>query len=75
MLKEVQRDVIGLWLERGQEVPLPEAVKHYSGRIALRVSPNLHRRMASLARQNNMSLNHYISQALEVYTSSSAFGK
>lgn len=69
MLKEVQREIIGLWLARGQEVPEPDSIKRCSGKIALRVSPDLHKKLISLAKQNNTSLNHYISQALEAYTS------
>ncbi|MST55022.1 toxin-antitoxin system HicB family antitoxin [Pyramidobacter sp. SM-530-WT-4B] len=69
MLKEVQKEIIGLWLARGQEVPEPDSIKRYSGKIALRISPDLHKKLVSQAKQNNTSLNHYISQALEAYTS------
>ena len=69
MLKDVQREVIGLMLERGVDIPEPEALRHYSGKIALRVSPQLHRTLSGNARRNHTSLNQYISQALDCYTS------
>ncbi len=68
MLKDVQREMIELWLSRGVEIPEPESMRHYSGRIALRVSPQLHRTLSGNAKRNHTSLNQYISQALESYT-------
>ena len=68
MLKEVQREVISLMLARGVDVPEPEALRHYSGKIALRISPQLHRNLSGNAKRAHTSLNQYISQALECYT-------
>ncbi len=39
--------------------------KSYSGSLNIRISPEIHRRIAVLARQNGIFLNAFIKQALE----------
>lgn len=51
------------WLETALEegIPVPEpASDRYSGRLVLRMPKSLHRRIAELAKQENVSLNQYI---------------
>jgi len=43
--------------------------KPYSGNIAVRISPNLHREVTYLARKNNESVNSFITHVLEAATS------
>ncbi|WP_418565335.1 toxin-antitoxin system HicB family antitoxin [Pyramidobacter piscolens] len=69
MLKEVQREMLELWLKDGVEIPEPESINRYSGKIALRVSPTLHKKLAENAKRSHISVNQYIFQALEAYTS------
>lgn len=69
MLKEVQREVLELWLKEGVEIPEPDSINKYSGKIALRVPPGLHKKLAENAKRAHISTNQYISQALEAYTS------
>lgn len=58
-----------LWVEsqlaQGQEIPEPLAVKEYQGRISLRVLPSVHARAAMLAASEGVSLNRWLSSAVE----------
>lgn len=50
-----------LWLETALkkkiEIPLPESKKEYSGRFLIRIPAYLHKRLASLAKKEGVSLN------------------
>ena len=45
-----------------------EPEKPYSGKFNVRLSPQLHRQVAILARQKRMSLNGFVEKALEALT-------
>lgn len=63
-LEEAFRDSVDDYLEfcekRGEEPDRP-----FSGRLMLRVSPQLHRQVYTRARQEGKSLNQWISERLE----------
>lgn len=50
--------------EAGEAVPEPLATKSYSGRFVVRVPPQLHRQLATLAAESGVSLNRLISHKL-----------
>ncbi|PJM78606.1 type II toxin-antitoxin system HicB family antitoxin [Bifidobacterium scaligerum] len=49
---------------QSEEVPEPLAERHYSGRILVRVPPELHRRLTIDAAEQQISLNRLISNRL-----------
>jgi predicted HicB family RNase H-like nuclease len=56
-------DYLDFCASRGES---PE--KPYSGKLIVRISPELHRKVSVSARQEKVSINHLISEALEEYT-------
>lgn len=50
--------------EAGEEPPVPLGSKRYSGKIALRMSPEQHRSLAMEAAAQRVSLNHLITSRL-----------
>jgi predicted HicB family RNase H-like nuclease len=48
----------------GEEVPVPLAERQYSGKFQVRVSRDLHRRLAALAAEQGMSLNRFVEEQL-----------
>ena len=64
-LEELVHSVIDDMHANGEIVPEPLAERSYSGRLNLRVSERLHRRLAVEAVQHNQSLNSYVSQLLD----------
>jgi predicted RNase H-like HicB family nuclease len=56
-----------LWIEESLKrgLPIPEPAEEYSGRILLRIPPALHGQLSRNARNNNVSLNKYITSVLE----------
>jgi predicted HicB family RNase H-like nuclease len=48
----------------GEEVPIPLAERHYSGRFNIRISPDLHRQLAIKAADHHMSLNRFVTDRL-----------
>lgn len=51
-------------IELHQEIPEPFRTRDYSGRLQLRLNPDLHRRAAVLATEQGVSLNRWLSQAV-----------
>ena len=51
-------------LQRFLTVPVRNDLT-FKGRFPARINPELHRKVASLAMQKNMSLNKYVERALE----------
>ena len=49
----------------GKVLPKPTSNKKYSGKIALRINPSLHKAIAIRALQNGESVNKLISHKLE----------
>jgi predicted HicB family RNase H-like nuclease len=56
-------DYLTFCAERGES---PE--KPYSGKLIVRISPELHRKVSVSAKQKKVSINHLIAEALEEYT-------
>jgi len=58
------------WLETAKEVgiPIPEipvdSLENYSGKMTLRISPSVHMKAAQRARQEGISLNQYVNNAI-----------
>jgi predicted HicB family RNase H-like nuclease len=48
----------------GESIPVPLSLRQYSGRLNLRMPPDLHRRLASEAERNGISLNQLITAKL-----------
>ena len=48
----------------GENVPEPLAVKSFSGKLLVRVTPEMHRSLAIRAAESGVSLNRYISSKL-----------
>jgi predicted HicB family RNase H-like nuclease len=57
-------DVVADMLAGGEAPPTPIADRHYSGRFQVRVTPELHRRLAIRAAEANVSLNRVVSDQL-----------
>jgi len=58
-------DAVLLDLEsEGQEPPTPLSERDYSGKFQVRISSNLHRRLATRAAEDGVSLNRYIEEHL-----------
>jgi len=66
MIEEARK----LWMESmyedGNEIPLPSNQVEYSGKFNVRVPASLHRKLASLAVKEGVSLNQYIVYALSI---------
>jgi hypothetical protein len=50
--------------DAGEEVPVPLAVKHYSGQFRVRIPPQVHRSLALEAAEQGVSLNRLASAKL-----------
>lgn len=60
MIEDARVGWIKVAYEYGDDIPLPSTQREYSGRVLLRMSPSLHRRLAESANSENLSLNQYI---------------
>jgi len=63
-LKEDFHRAVDEYIEDCQELG-KEPEKSFKGRFPARINPDIHRRVAFLAMQKNMSLNKYLEKALE----------
>jgi len=63
-IKKLVDEVVADLLANGEDVPIPLAERHFSGRFNVRISPDLHRELALKAADNHMSLNRFISDRL-----------
>ena len=48
----------------GEEIPIPLAMREYSGEFRVRIPPHLHRRLAQEAAESSVSLNRLVSARL-----------
>lgn len=55
--------------ENGEALPEPQNVQSYSGQLRLRLPKTLHARAAQMAAEDGISLNQFISLAVESRTS------
>ena len=58
------KDVVADMEANDERVPEPIAEKTYSGKFQVRIPPELHRKLAIEAAEENVSLNRYISLKL-----------
>ncbi|MFM6967763.1 MAG: type II toxin-antitoxin system HicB family antitoxin [Microbacteriaceae bacterium] len=63
-IKQLTSDVVVEMLDSGEIPPLPLAEREYSGKLALRIPPELHRRLALEAGLQGVSLNRLLSAKL-----------
>ncbi|WP_228371187.1 type II toxin-antitoxin system HicB family antitoxin [Trichormus azollae] len=60
MVKDIVLDMEA----NGEEIPEPIAEKTYSGKFQVRITPELHRRLAIEAAEEQVSWNRYVSYKL-----------
>ena len=65
-LCEVVDESIALFKKEGHPLPSPTAHKQYSGKILLRIPPDLHKSVAIRAMQEGESVNKLIQRKLEL---------
>ena len=58
------KDIVADMEANGEKVPEPIVSKTYSGKFQVRITPELHRKLAIEAAEENVSLNRYISHKL-----------
>ncbi|MBF2056187.1 MAG: type II toxin-antitoxin system HicB family antitoxin [Cyanobacterium sp. T60_A2020_053] len=58
------KEVIADMEINGETIPQPISEKSYSGKLLVRIPPELHRQLAREATEENISLNRYISNKL-----------
>jgi predicted HicB family RNase H-like nuclease len=63
-IRQVVAEVVNDMEASGEEVPVPIAVKRYSGKFMVRIPPELHRRLALEAAEAGVSLNRLASDKL-----------
>lgn len=63
-IRDTVANVISDMIDNKEEVPEPIACKHYSGKLMVRVTPDLHRKLALIAAENGVSLNRLINSKL-----------
>ncbi|GAX34704.1 type II toxin-antitoxin system HicB family antitoxin [Nodularia sp. NIES-3585] len=61
------KDVVADMEANDERIPEPIAEKNYSGKFQVRIPPELHRRLAIEAAEENVSLNRYVSLKLAYY--------
>lgn len=63
-VEAVVRDAVADMQDTGEQVPVPLADRPYSGRFNVRVPETLHRRLATEAAEQGVSLNRLVSERL-----------
>ncbi len=61
----VVEETVKIFKTEGMSLPKPAVNKNYSGKIALRISPDLHKKLAIKATQGGESVNKFIQHKLE----------
>lgn len=61
----VVEEAVSTLREEGKPLPAETANRNFSGKIALRVPPSLHKKIAIKAQQEGESINRFIQQQLE----------
>jgi len=59
-IRNVVAEVVKDMKETGEVIPHPIATKKYSGRISVRVTPDIHRNLAVQAAEEGLSINRII---------------
>lgn len=63
-IRELVAEVLDDMAESGEEPPAALADRNFSGRFMVRISPELHQRLALDAAEQHVSLNHLAAQRL-----------
>lgn len=63
-LEEVLKAHLEIKLEHGDPIPEPVPEEGYSGKFIVRVPKSLHKRLATLAEKEGVSLNQYVMHKL-----------
>ena|SRR5215210_2118572 len=66
-VKEIQTvlaEGLQLLAERGEQIPEPLSRRKYTGKLVLRLTPTLHRRLAAEALRKGVSLNEHLKEKL-----------
>ena len=63
-IESLLQDVLDDMAESGETPPLPLADRVYSGRLQVRIPPEVHRRLATEAAEQGVSLNRLVSSRL-----------
>lgn len=63
-LRAVVSDAVADMESEGEPVPQPYSERNYSGRVLVRMSSDLHRKLVIEANEKNVSLNHHILEKL-----------
>lgn len=63
-IRKLVGDVVKDLKKNHEEIPEPLATKQFSGKLIVRIPPDLHRELAIGAREAHISLNRYISAKL-----------
>ena len=63
-IRQVVADVVADMAENGEDIPDPIAVRQYSGKLLVRIPPDLHRRLVLEAAEAGISLNRLASTKL-----------
>lgn len=62
-IKSIKKAVLATlnWMKKDkEEIPEPFSVRQFKGNLTLRTSPNIHRRLATYAAEQGVSINQYI---------------
>ena len=63
-INDVVAEVTADMESNGEVIPQPLAIKHFSGKFTLRITTDVHRRLAIQAAESGISVNRYISAKL-----------
>lgn len=63
-IEALVKDVVADMEANHEKIPEPIAEKQYSGKFQVRIPPELHRKLAIQAAEENISLNRYVSLKL-----------
>ena len=63
-IRKLVADVLSEMEINGEPVPEPIACRHYSGKFMVRITPDVHRKLAIQAAESGVSLNRIVSSKL-----------
>lgn len=66
-IKKLVKEVVADMEANGEKVPEPVSEKTYSGKFQIRTTPEVHRKLAIEAAEQNVSLNRYVNSKLVSY--------
>lgn len=63
-IRKLVADILVDMADEGEAPPVPISERRYSGKLSLRITPDLHRRIALIASEENVSVNRAINDRL-----------